>query len=280
MELRQQLYIRSWLEGFNWKLEHELHNEFGVQFGADSSIVLEKETVFVIWPDRWSTTTGETDTLWGQIEIVDDFREWLGVRIFGKMAHGEREFEPCHVISTVRGPALWAVRSLQRAFRKKRYLKWYHESGGWDGFVKEIVLFAQRRGRFLRKFKYPFCPGPSWGYALEPAVAEFPVAGLPGICVPALGIEPFSCIEFRQKIARIVARIDRGELMYVPSRPGSLERVELTVDNWSGPRPIPRGIRLALERRAVSHAVRALETWSVRWSAVVERGAPDTAVAE
>ena len=274
MELRQQLYIRSWLENFNWKLELELHNEFGVQFGADSSIVLEKETVFVIWPDRWSRTTSETYTLWGQIEIVDDFREWLGVKIFGKMAHGEREFEPCHVISTSRGPAFQAVRCLQRAFRRRRYLKWYHESGGWDGFVKEIVVFAQRRGRFLRKFKYPFCPGPSWGYVLEPAVAEFPDAGLPGICIPALGQDSTENRKFRQKIAIIVARIERGE-MYVPGT-----RVELTVDNWSGTQPIPREIRLALERRAVSHAVHALETWSVRWSAVVERGAPDTAVAE
>ena len=183
MELRQQLYIRSWLENFNWKLELELHNEFGVQFGADSSIVLEKETVFVIWPDRWSRTTSETYTLWGQIEIVDDFREWLGVKIFGKMAHGEREFAPCHVISTSRGPAFQAVRCLQRAFRRRRCFQLYRESGGWDAFVQVVVAFAECRGRrgimrLIRKVE-----SVSWGYVPVPAPA---VAEWPGICVPAL----------------------------------------------------------------------------------------------
>ena len=145
----------------------------------DNSIIQDHEKVFVI-----RDTLNEMP-LWGQIEWVDCFRGALiDVRVvWGWMAYKKRAFFANDVISTSRGPALQAVRRLQRAFRKKSYMKWFHISGGWDGFVRDIVAFAECRGRALRDGTInPFDPGPSWGYVVEPAVAESPS----GICVPAL----------------------------------------------------------------------------------------------
>ena len=110
-----------------------------------------------------------------------------GAGVIGMMAHDARRFCVEGVISTMRGPAFQAVRCLQRAFRRRRYLQWYRESGGWDAFVQVVVAFAECRGRraimrLIRKVE-SFCPGPSWGYVPVPAPA---VAEWPGICVPAL----------------------------------------------------------------------------------------------
>ena len=145
----------------------------------DNSIIQDHEKVFVI-----RDTVNEMP-LWGQIEWVDCFVSAIpGIRVvYGWMAHKKRAFFANDVISTSRGPALQAVRRLQRALRRRLYLKWYREMGGWDGFVKDIVAFAECRGRALRDGTIDrFDPGPSWGYVVEPAVAESPS----GICVPAL----------------------------------------------------------------------------------------------
>ena len=145
----------------------------------DNSIIQDHEKVFVIR----DTLNGMP--LWGQIEWVDCFTgTFFAVRVvWGSMAHKKRAFFANDVISTSRGPALQAVRRLQRAFRRRLYFKWLHEMGGWDGFVKDIVAFAECRGRALRDCTIdPFHPGPSWGYVVAPAVAESPS----GICVPAL----------------------------------------------------------------------------------------------
>ena len=188
-------------------LEIHLHNQFDIHLGADHSIILYGEKVFVLRPDSFR------NNLWGQIEYVDSF----GVGqphckpIFGKMVHDERVFDVISVISTMRGPAFQAVRCLQRAFRRRRYLQWYRESGGWDAFVQVVVAFAECRGRraimrLIRKVE-SFCPGPSWGYVPVPAPA---VAEWPGICVPALGTFRLSEVKMRHGRVRRPEQLEWG----------------------------------------------------------------------
>ena len=180
-----------------WQLELHLHRHFGIQLGADFSIILEDEKVFVLRPDFWR------NTLWGQIEYVDIFGECgeenRRKEIVGKMLHDERVFNVKNVISAVRGPALQAVRRLQRLFRKKRYFHLDRESGGWDAFVQVVVAFAQCRGRVLRKRKVEsVCPGPSWGYVPETEILNWgPWAG---ICVQSLQMQ-------RQRHQRLEKRL-------------------------------------------------------------------------
>ena len=136
------------------------------------------------------------------------------------MAHDARLFCVEDVISTMRGPAFQAVRCLQRAFRRRRYLQWYRESGGWDAFVQVVVAFAECRGRrgimrLIRKVE-----SVSWGYVPVPAPA---VAEWPGICAPALGTLRLSEVKMRH------GRVRRPEQLNAMV---TREFVGMIVDEW------------------------------------------------
>lgn len=171
---------------------------------ADNSMVGPGGKVFVLKPDTWTPYDTEPDTLWGQIEHVD---RWIpGYGYYGRMAHdGNRYVSHLQVISAVRGPGVSAVRALQRAFRKRRYILWYKREG-WNRFCLDVVAFAECRHRVVRVSKInPFSLEPSWGYHPEPAVADWcsvgwrssipvldPYVGGPPLCVPPLGTRRLS----------------------------------------------------------------------------------------
>ena len=163
------------LHRMSWAEELELHHEWYVQIGADNSLVWDHEPVLVIRPDA----------LFGQIEEVDYFHGPLQNRIQGQMAVDGRDFCAVDVISTLRGPVFTAVKEVQRAFRRKRYVKWYTTTG-WNIFVKDVVAWIHLECRYFRKRKHdPFGESvmPTWGYVPPPAVAE----GRYPLLVPALG---------------------------------------------------------------------------------------------
>ena len=85
----------------------------------------------------------------------------------------ERHFCSADVISTLCGPVVIAVRAVQRAFRRKRYVKWYTETV-WDTFVEDVKFWLSLKCRYFRKSTPdPFCDSvmPTWGYVPAPAVA-------------------------------------------------------------------------------------------------------------
>ena len=100
----------------------------------------------------------------------------------------DRDFCSAEVISIKRGLVVFAVRAVQRAFRRKHYVKWYTTTG-WNIFVKDVVAWINLECRYFRKSTPdPFCDsvmrtvGPTWGYVPAPAVAA-----CCSIIVPALG---------------------------------------------------------------------------------------------
>ena len=148
--------------------------EWEAQIGADNSLVFDHEAVFVIRPDE----------LFGKIEHVDYFHGVLHGRVVGQMAVDDRDFCSADVISTLRGPVVIAVTAVQRAFRRKRYVKWYTTTG-WNLFVKDVVAWINLECRYFRKSKHdPFGESvmPTWGYVPAPAVAAWR-----SLIVPALG---------------------------------------------------------------------------------------------
>ena len=100
------------LHRMSWPEEVALHHDWFAQIGADNSFVWDHESVLVIRPDD----------LFGQIEEVDYFHGPMQNRIMGQMAVDGRDFCAADVISSMRGPVLIAVRAVQRAFRRKRYV--------------------------------------------------------------------------------------------------------------------------------------------------------------
>ena len=102
------------LHRMSWPDERALYYEWEAQIGADISLVFDHEPVFVIRPDE----------LFGQIEHVDYFQGFLHGKVLGLMKEDERSFCSDDVISTLRGPVVTAVTAVQRAFRRKRYVKW------------------------------------------------------------------------------------------------------------------------------------------------------------
>jgi len=214
------------LRQLSWPLEFNLFHDKEIQIGADGSIVLDKEKVFVIRPDFFLAPS-----LWGQIEYIDYFHGTRQEQVMGQMMVDERDFCASDVISTSRGPAFQAVRRLQRALRRRLYLKWYREMGGWDGFVKDIVNFVECKGRALRDGTIdPFEPGPAWGYVSEPkpAVAELrdPAAEWE-ICVPPVGTPRYSDIRWDRRVAARAGRVahqraageSRGNALIVAASP-------------------------------------------------------------
>ena len=100
------------------------------------------------------------------------------------MVDEERTFDPADVISTLRGPVFIAVREVQRAFRRKRYVAWYRQTG-WNIFVTDVVAWIESSRQYFRKRKHdPFgeSVGRTWGYVPAPAVAEWRA-----VIVPAMG---------------------------------------------------------------------------------------------
>ena len=158
-----------------WAEERFFHFAWGAQIGADNAFIYEDEPVFVIRPDG----------LFGKIEIVDYFKGPLLGKMAGEMAVDKRNFFASEVISTLRGPVVTAVTAVQRAFRRKRYVKWYTNTE-WNIFVKDVVAWINSECRYFRKRKHdPFGESvmPTWGYVPPPAVAE----GRYPLLVPALG---------------------------------------------------------------------------------------------
>ena len=158
----------------SWVDEQALFYEKELQIGADNSLIVDHEPVFVIRPDD----------LFGKIEHVDYFHGVLHGRVVGQMAVDDRDFCSADVISTLRGPVVTAVTAVQRAFRRKRYVKWYSQTV-WDTFVTDVVFWLILECRYFRKSTPdPFCDSvmPTWGYVPAPAVAACCT-----IIVPALG---------------------------------------------------------------------------------------------
>ena len=112
--------------------------------------------------------------------------ELLG-KMAGEMAVDKRNFFAHEVISTLRGPVVTAVTAVQRAFRRKRYVKWYTNTK-WNIFVKDVVAWINSECRYFRKRKHdPFGESvmPTWGYVPAPAVAAWRT-----LIVPPLGHPP------------------------------------------------------------------------------------------
>jgi len=168
------------LHRMSWRSEQALFYEWDMQIGADNSLVFDHELVFVIRPDE----------LFGQIERVDYFHGVLFGRVVGNMAEDDRDFSSEDVISTRRGLAVTAVTAVQRAFRRKRYVQWYGESGAWNNFVTDVVAWINSKCRYFRNREHDvfLCESmmPTWGYVPAPVVGEsVPYPTL--IVVPALG---------------------------------------------------------------------------------------------
>ena len=162
------------LHRMSWPDEQALYYEWEAQIGADNSLVFDDEPVFVIRPDD----------LFGKIEHVDYFHGVMYGRVMGQMADDERDFCSADVISTLRGPVFIAVREVQRAFRRKRYVAWYRQTG-WNIFVTDVKAWIESKGRYFRKRKHdPFgeSVARTWGYVPAPAVAEWRA-----VIVPAMG---------------------------------------------------------------------------------------------
>ena len=166
------------LHRMSWQHELALFYEWQTQIGADISLVRDHEPVFVIRPDE----------LFGQIEHVDYFQGFLHGKVLGLMKEDERSFCSDDVISPLRGPVVTAVTAVQRAFRRKRYAKWYTKTK-WPIFIDDVVAWINFKCRYFRASKHdPFGESvmPTWGYVPAPVVGEsVPYRTL--IVVPALG---------------------------------------------------------------------------------------------
>ena len=152
------------LHRMSWPAERALYYEWEAQIGADNSLVFDHEPVFVIRPDE----------LFGKIEHVDYFTGVWHSRVVGQMAVDKRDFCSADVISTLCGPVVTAVTAVQRAFRRKRYVKWYRKTG-WNIFVKDVMAWINLECRYFRKSKHdPFGESvmPTWGYVPAPALGR------------------------------------------------------------------------------------------------------------
>ena len=102
----------------------------------------------------------------------------------------DRDFSSADVISTQRGLVVTAVTAVQRAFRRKRYVQWYGESGAWNNFVTDVVAWINSKCRYFRNREHDvfLCESmmPTWGYVPAPVVGES-VPYRTFIVVPALG---------------------------------------------------------------------------------------------
>ena len=102
----------SRLRDISRDLEGSLHRR-DIHIGADGSIVRSGYMVFVVHHPR----------LWGLVEEVYGFSvqypESSRKRMWGSMVHRERWFCVNNVINANRGPAVLAVRALQRAHRER-----------------------------------------------------------------------------------------------------------------------------------------------------------------
>lgn len=168
------------LHRMSWPDEQALYYEWDTQIGADNSLVFDHELVFVIRPDE----------LFGQIERVDYFNGVLPWgRVMGQMAADDRDFSSADVISTRRGLVVTAVTAVQRAFRRKRYVQWYGESGAWNNFVTDVVAWINSKCRYFPNREHDVFGEsmmPTWGYVPAPVVGES-VPYRTFIVVPALG---------------------------------------------------------------------------------------------
>ena len=101
----------------------------------------------------------------------------------------DRPFSSADVISTRRGLVVTAVTAVQRAFRRKRYVQWYGESGAWNNFVTDVVAWINSKCRYFPNREHDVFGEsmmPTWGYVPAPVVGEsVPYRTL--IVVPALG---------------------------------------------------------------------------------------------
>ena len=161
------------LHRMGWRSEQALFYEWDMQIGADNSLVLDEELVFVIRPDE----------LFGQIERVD-FIPW-----HGGVIEGDQDFSSADVISTRRGLVVTTVTAVQRAFRRKRYVQWYGESGAWNNFVTDVVAWINSKCRYFPNREHDVFGEsmmPTWGYVPAPVVGES-VPYRTFIVVPALG---------------------------------------------------------------------------------------------
>ena len=134
-----------------WRGRHlsvEFENDLaekGIHIGGDGSVVSVGQDVFLI---------GYQD--WGRIARISELglnpRLWLG-RAAGFLVCGEMYCEEIrHIIRADRGPAAFAVRSLQRAFRTKLRARIARE---WQMMVADALAIAacylKSRGGFVRK---------------------------------------------------------------------------------------------------------------------------------
>ena len=135
------------------ELENDLH-EKGIHIGGDGSVVHRGRDVFFI---------GSLD--WGRITRIHRFefnpqlwRTWCGVFFVFGVVHLERVR---YMIRTDRGPAAFAVRSLQRAFRTKLPACIARE---WERMVEDALAIAEcylkSRGGFVRKSRRGVKPWP------------------------------------------------------------------------------------------------------------------------
>ena len=148
-----------------WRGRHlsvEFENDLaekGIHIGGDGSVVSVGQDVFII---------GYQD--WGKIARISklglDPRLWMG-RVSGVVAFRKRRFETLIslMIPTDRGPAAFAVRSLQRAFRTKFRARIALE---WKMMVADALAIAacylKSRGGFVRKSRRGVMP---WAMALR-----------------------------------------------------------------------------------------------------------------
>ena len=161
------------LHRMSWADEIALFYEWETQIGADNSLVFDDELVFVIRPDE----------LFGQIERVD-FPWHSGV------IEDDRDFSSADVISTRRGLVVTAVTAVQRAFRRRRYVQWYGESGAWNNFVTDVVAWINSKCRYFPNREHDVFGEsmmPTWGYVPTP-VPDRP------LLVPALGRPPWRSV--------------------------------------------------------------------------------------
>ena len=117
--------------------------------GYDGSIVRECDHVFVLRPMCQR----------GRIEQIDHLLNWTGLPL-ATMSDGGRKFVQ-DVISIERGPAIKAVRCLQRTNRQ-RYREWYLATH-WPDVLEDIFALANRSSKFVRKSRVErygdVCPG-------------------------------------------------------------------------------------------------------------------------
>ena len=156
----RRLRVAPCLWDVAWRGRHlsvEFENDLaekGIHIGGDGSVVSVGQDVFLI---------GYQD--WGRIVRISELglnpRLWLG-RNAGYLKFGEMYCEDIrHMIRADRGPAAFAVRSLQRAFRTKLRARIARE---WERMVEDALAIAacylKSRGGFVRKSRRGVKPWP------------------------------------------------------------------------------------------------------------------------